>query len=187
MPENGFSAFDTWFHLLCLLYSIAIQRRKKKTEKPNAIHPPPVEVGDFWLIYVKTALDPQDRDHLAIEPHPLVAAFLEAARQLGFRLRHVQCEQAPRYWQQRLPFVQEFEFKPASGPFKGRLDELEAIFFVSEHGVEAILEIDRKARGFAGLLSEALDMDETLVRFTYGPSDVASLAQWLANAISRYS
>jgi len=35
------------------LYSIAIQRRKRKTEKPNAIHPPPVEVGDFWLIYVK--------------------------------------------------------------------------------------------------------------------------------------
>ncbi|AKU26532.1 hypothetical protein IB49_08830 [Geobacillus sp. LC300] len=31
----------------------AIQRRKRKTEKPNAIHPPPVEVGDFWLIYVK--------------------------------------------------------------------------------------------------------------------------------------
>ncbi|MGG3894166.1 hypothetical protein, partial [Geobacillus stearothermophilus] len=26
---------------------------KRKTEKLNAIHPPPVEVGDFWLIYVK--------------------------------------------------------------------------------------------------------------------------------------
>ncbi|MGG3892830.1 sporulation protein [Geobacillus stearothermophilus] len=152
----------------------------------------PVTLGSsrVWLqtgLDIKMALDPQDRDHLAIEPHPLVAAFLEAARQLGFRLHHVQCEQAPRYWQRRLPFVQEFEFKPASGPFKGRFDELEAIFFVSEHGVEAILEIDRKARGFAGLLSEALDMDETLVRFTYGPSDVASLAQWLAKAISRYS
>lgn len=152
----------------------------------------PVTLGSskVWLqtgLDIKMALDPQDRDYLTIEPHPLVAAFLEAARQLGFRLCDVQCEQAPRYWQRRLPFVQEFEFRPTGGAFRGRLDELEAIFFVSEHGVEAILEIDRKARGFAGLLAEALDMDETLVRFTYGPNDIASLPQLLANAIRRHS
>ncbi|AGE20943.1 hypothetical protein GHH_c03780 [Geobacillus sp. GHH01] len=152
----------------------------------------PVTIGTsrVWLqtgLDIKMALDPQDRDYLTIEPHPLVAAFVDAARQLGFRLHHVQCEQAPRYWQRRLPFVQEFEFKPASGPFKGRLDELEAIFFVSEHGVEAILEIDRKARGITGLLAEALDMDETFVRFAYGPNDAPSLPQLLADALQRYS
>ncbi|MEB3752004.1 sporulation protein [Geobacillus sp. FSL W8-0032] len=152
----------------------------------------PVTLGSskVWLqtgLDIQMALDPQDRDYLTIEPHPLVTAFLEAARQLGFRLHHVQCEQAPRHWQPRLPFVQEFEFRPASGAFRGRLDELEAIFFVSEHGVETILEIDRKARGLAGLLAEALDMDETLARFTYGPNDLASLPQLLANAIHRYS
>ncbi|WP_208854676.1 sporulation protein [Geobacillus thermoleovorans] len=152
----------------------------------------PVTLGSsrVWLqtgLDIKMALDPQDRDHLAIEPHPLVAAFLEAARQLGFRLHHVQCEQSPRYWQRRLPFVQEFEFKPASGPFKGCLDELEAIFFLSENSVEVLLEIDRKARGLSGLFAEALDMDETFVRFTYGTGDIPALPQLLADAIQKYS
>ncbi|WP_025949031.1 sporulation protein [Geobacillus thermocatenulatus] len=152
----------------------------------------PVTLGTskVWLqtgLDIKMALDPQDRDYLTIEPHPLVAAFLDTARQLGFRLHHVECEQAPRHWQRRLPFVQEFEFRPRSGAFRGRLDELEAIFFVSEHEVETILEIDRKARGLSGLFAEALDMDETFVRFTYGPNDIASLPQRLANLIQRHS
>ncbi|EZP76724.1 SpoOM family protein [Parageobacillus genomosp. 1] len=135
---------------------------------------------------IKMAIDPQDRDYIEIEPHPLVAAFLEATRRLGFRLREVQCEQAPRYLRRRLPFVQEFEFKPTSGAFKGRLDELEAIFFVSEHQAEVILEIDRKARGLSGLLAESLNMDETLIRFTYDANDLPSLPQLLMNTISRY-
>jgi sporulation-control protein len=135
---------------------------------------------------IKMAMDPQDRDYLQIQPHPLVAAFLKAVSSLGFRLREVQCEEAPRYLRKRLPFVQEFEFKPTRGPFAGRLDELEAIFFVSEHQVEVILEIDRKARGLRGLLAESLNMDETLIRITYNANDIPSLPKLLANTINQY-
>ncbi|EQB95359.1 hypothetical protein GA8_12085 [Geobacillus sp. A8] len=58
---------------------------------------------------------------------------------------------------------------------------------MSENSVEVLLEIDRKARGLSGLFAEALDMDETFVRFTYGTGDIPALPQLLADAIQKYS
>ncbi|MGG3573460.1 sporulation protein [Bacillus gobiensis] len=132
---------------------------------------------------IKNAIDPKDRDYIQILPHPLVNAFLQSAQTLGFRIHKVDCEEAPRYLRQRTPFVQEFEFTPASGRYRGRLDELEAIFFVSQYQVEVILQVDRKG----GFLFEALEMDENIVRFTYGPNDVSTLTDKLSDVIDRYS
>lgn len=132
---------------------------------------------------IKKAIDPKDRDYIQILPHPLVHAFLQSAQSLGFRIHKVDCEEAPRYLRQKTLFVQEFEFKAASGKFRGRLDELEAIFFVSQNQVEVILQVDRKG----GFLFEALEMDENFVRFTYGPNDLSTLTEKLSDVIDRYS
>ncbi|GAA3326682.1 hypothetical protein GCM10020331_063570 [Ectobacillus funiculus] len=43
-----------------------------------------------------------------------------------------------------------------------------------------------KQKGLAGLFSEALDLDETRVRFTVTPSDVATLAHRLEQMIKKY-
>lgn len=136
---------------------------------------------------IKMAVDPQDKDYIEVQPHPLVKAFLQTVNSLGFRLHEVECEEAPRVLRGKYPFVQEFEFKPISGLFKGKLDELEVIFFTSEHEVEVILEIDRRARGFSGFLAEALDKDETLVRFTFTSHNIPTLSQALVNIINKYS
>ena len=136
---------------------------------------------------IKMAVDPQDRDYIHVETHPLVESFLQAVKELGFRLREVECEEAPRSIRRRYPFVQEYEFEPTSGMFAGRLDELEAVFFVSEGQVEVVLQVDRKARGFGGFLSEAMNTDETVVKFSYGPQDIYNLSQTLSNTLNRYS
>ena len=136
---------------------------------------------------IKMAVDPQDRDYIRINPHPLVAEFLQAVENLGFRLRKVDCEKASMAFRNRLPFVQEFEFKPYRGEFAGRLDELEAVFTVSDHQVDVVLQVDRRARGFGGFLSEALEMDESYVRFSYSRADVPALPQTIAGIIRRYS
>ena len=57
------------------------------------------------------AADPQDRDYIEIQTHPLIDAFISSAEKLGFSLRKVDCEKAPVAFRKRLPFVQEFEFK----------------------------------------------------------------------------
>lgn len=136
---------------------------------------------------IKSAVDPQDRDLLDVVPHPLVAAFLSSAERLGFRLHQVDSEKAGyRNAGTGLPFVQEFEFKPVSGEFRGRLDELEAVFSVSEAGVNVMLQVDRRVRGLASFLSESMGMDESYTGFFYAQADLPRLDALLADAVKRY-
>lgn len=133
---------------------------------------------------IKNAVDPQDKDFIEIKPHPLVLHFLKATTDLGFRLREVECKKAPLSVRKRFPFAQEFEFKPSSGEFRSKLDELEAIFYVEEDRIEVLLQIDRKARGLG--VMEALGLDESFVRFSYTAMDVPSLSSQLGSLIRKY-
>ncbi len=48
------------------------------------------------------------------------------------------------------------------------------------------MQIDRKVRGLGSLLSEALEMDESFVRFTIRKSDVPNLRGTLQKLITKY-
>lgn len=136
---------------------------------------------------IKNAVDPGDKDYLTVVPNPLMQGIFNAVSNLGFRLREAECEQAPRHLRRNLPFVQEFEFVAASGPFRGRLDELELVLYPkSENEVEVLMQVDRRARGIGGFLSEAMGMDETYVRMNIHVSDLPSLQQKLQDTIARY-
>ncbi|MNO21294.1 Sporulation-control protein spo0M [compost metagenome] len=149
----------------------------------------PVTMGrtPVWIhtgLDIKEALDPSDQDHLQVGPHPHSAIILEAVNLLGFRLREVSCEYAPHYGKiNGLPFVQEFEFVPASS-FRGQLDELEIIFYPDENGVGLLMQIDRKARGLAGLFAEALDADERFVKMRFDRNELASGAHYIADRLA---
>ncbi|UVI29175.1 sporulation protein [Paenibacillus spongiae] len=156
----------------------------------------PVTMGrtPVWIqtgLDINETVDPKDQDRLEVRPHPHSAVILDAVSQLGFRLRKVDCEYAPNYGRTYgLPFVQEFEFIPAS-QFRGQLDELEIVFYPDENGVDLLLQIDRKARGLAGFFSEALDTDERFVRLRFDRNQLASgasfIAGQLADTIRRYA
>lgn len=151
----------------------------------------PVTMGKStaWVqtgLDIKSALDPQDRDALDVRPHPLVEAFLGSAERLGFRLYKVDTEAARLRHSGTLPFVQEFEFKPAGGEFRGKLDELEAIFQLSETGVLVTLQIDRRARDLGSFFAEAAGLDESYASFSYGPADLDNLDNLLASVIRKY-
>lgn len=155
----------------------------------------PVTMGrtPVWIqtgLDIKETVDPKDQDWLQVLPHPNSAVVLEAVRQLGFRLREAVCEYAPRHGRDGLPFVQEFEFVPTTH-FLGQLDELEIIFYPDDHGVELLLQIDRRARGLAGLFAEALDTDETFVRLRLDRGQLARgsgpVAGQLNELIRRYA
>lgn len=129
---------------------------------------------------ISTAIDPKDTDYIQVHPHPLMQAVLDALENLDFQLYKVDCEYSPHFGG-RYPFVQEFEFRPV-GKYRGHLDELEVIFSLNSDILDVFLEIDRRARGFGGLLAEAFDIDERYVRFQVTPDylngylgDVAAL------------
>ena len=136
---------------------------------------------------IKNAVDPTDKDYLTVLPTPLMEGIFNAVTDLGFRLREAECEEAPRHLRRHLPFVQEFEFVPASGPFRGRLDELELVFYPNnENEVEVLMQVDRRARGLGGFLSQAMGMDETYVRMNIHASDLPALKQKIQTAVERY-
>jgi len=177
-----------------LTQSLVIQPNEVK-EIPFSFRLPldtPITIGKtrVWVqtgLDIKNALDPSDQDYISIVPTPLMDAFLRSLNELGFYLRNADCEQAKGIFRNRLPFIQEFEFVPATGPFKGKLDELEVVFLPNDNGLQVLMEVDRKARGLAGLLTKALEMDESLVRFTVTERDLPNLTGLIYSVIDRYS
>ncbi|MDQ1145413.1 sporulation-control protein [Bacillus sp. SORGH_AS 510] len=153
----------------------------------------PLSIGrsKVWVttgLDIKGGVDPSDKDYLKVIPNQLMTAVFNAVDNLGFRIREADCEEAPRRIRGRLPFVQEFEFVPTSGPFRGKLDELEVVFLSSENGtLDMMFQVDRRARGLSGIFSEAMGMDETNVRLTVSNADLPNLQQKIQNVIQRYS
>lgn len=127
-------------------------------------------------VYISTALgiakalDPSDRDLIEVLPDPIVGEVLAQAEALGFVHSHDsgRCKFFPS---DELPFVQEFELKPRSGPFARAIDELELFFEVYPEGVEMFAQVDRRARGFSGFFDEAFDLDERYVRVAIDRGD----------------
>lgn len=152
----------------------------------------PVTMGRtrVWLqtgLDIKNAVDPGDKDIIEIRPNAFVQAGLTAAQNLGLKLRKVDCEEAPRAYRGITPFVQEFEFFVASGPFRGKFDEIELTFIPKGlDQVELLIQVDRKVRGLGSLFSEALNMDESYIRMTLSKTDLSSLESRLNQEIARY-
>lgn len=149
----------------------------------------PITMGKtrVWVhtgLDIAMAIDPTDKDYVSVEPTPLATDILNAVQRLGFRLREVECEAAAPRYRKRYPFVQEFEFVPTSGAFRGQLDEFEVLFLSqSAHSAELLLQIDRKVRGLGSLFAEALDLDESFVRVTITSADVPTLEQKLTQLL----
>ncbi len=153
----------------------------------------PVTMGNtrVWVttgLDIKNAIDPRDIDYVEVLPNPIIHASINAMSEIGFRLRQVECEEAPHRLRRRLPFMQEFEFVPTKGAFYGKLDEVELTFLPDGFNrFEVFMEVDRRARGIAGLFAEALDMDESIVRFHVTDQEIPKLKQMFQDVIQRYS
>jgi sporulation-control protein len=94
---------------------------------------------------------------------------------LGFEMAEVECEEVSHAFSTPLPFIQELEFKPVSGPFRGRMDEVELVCLPVDNGWDVHMEIDRKARNIASFLAEMVGADESRIRFTLTGEDLPGL------------
>jgi sporulation-control protein len=178
-----------------LVEAFAIQPNERKEIPFSFVLPSdtPISLGrtKIWVatgLDIKGAVDPTDKDYIRVLPNALISAIFSAFEDLGFRMREADCEEAPYRLRKRLPFVQEFEFIPTSGPFRGRFDEIEVVFHnITNDSVEVYLQVDRRARGLGGFLAEALEMDETNLRLTITRNDIPNLRAKLQDVIGRYS
>jgi sporulation-control protein len=168
----------------------------EKKEIPFSISLPlstPLTQGKtrVWIhtgLDIKNAIDPTDKDYIEVLPLPVMKAVISSVQELGFRTREIECQEAPRYLRGAQAFVQEFEFVPVSGAYRGRLDELEIVFIIkSESEIDLYLQIDRKARGLGSFLAEAMEMDERNVKLSVSQSDLPSMTKKLDEVIRRYA
>ena len=135
---------------------------------------------------------PRDNDRIEVVPTYAQNTVLQAIEMIGFRMKTAETVYAPRLGGSYSPFVQEFEFVPYSGSYRGRLDELERVFLRNHGaGLELLLQIDRKATSLFGMFAEAMDMDESFVRVTISGDDVQRGPQHVAavldQVIARYA
>lgn len=151
----------------------------------------PITAGQslIWLhtgLDISRAVDPTDQDYIRVNPSRLVSSVLQAVEQLGFRLHSVENEKPSRKLGTHTSFIQEFEYR-ATGEFRRYLDELEVTFIRhSKDELTFVMQVDRRARGIGGLLSEALEMDETFVRVTVTKNDIPNMRSIVDNTIRRY-
>jgi sporulation-control protein len=118
---------------------------------------------------IKRAKDPDDMDGIEVLPHPLVEKVLQAVEKIGFQLHHIEFEFEHFY--SRHPFIQVFQLNP-TGTWQGELDQLDLVFYVGEHQIEVIMQIDRSANDLMTSLEEALQLDARTVRFSVTDRDV---------------
>ncbi|MFD6950461.1 sporulation protein [Nocardiopsis sp. TSRI0078] len=143
-----------------------------------------MNLGVNTRLHVAGAVDPGDLDPVGVEPLPAQAAVLDSLLSLGFTFKHADLERGRiAHTRQRLPFYQEIEFYSPSR-YQG-LNELELSLVTDEHGMDVVLELDKKP----GLLfSEGRD---TFHRFTVNHHDGAGrdwtgyLHQWLDSLAGR--
>ncbi|WP_435101893.1 sporulation protein [Halarchaeum sp. P4] len=149
----------------------------------------PVTVGhtEVWVdtgLDVEWAIDPEDRDHLDVQPSERQRTVLDAIEDLGFSLKTAYPESAPGGLFDSARFMQEFEYLPRSGPYRGDLDELEVVFHPTADALDVRLQVDTRG----GVLTELADtdLDERLeqVRVTED-DDVDSVRADIEDAIER--
>lgn len=150
----------------------------------------PITVGrtDVWVetgLDVDWALDPDDTDYLSVEPTGRMQAVFDALDSLGFDLRTARPEATPGgVFATGVPFVQEFEFVPRSGAYRGDLDELEVLF---EPGADALgvrLEVDQRG----GMLTELsdMDLDERFEQLTVTTTDAAEIKEQIRSILDQH-
>ncbi|MFC4448700.1 sporulation protein [Halorussus aquaticus] len=149
----------------------------------------PVTLGnvDVWVeteLDIDWAVDPEDKDHLEVKPTPRLQAVFDAMEDLGFSFRSAECEADPydRYGSGNR-FVQEFEFRPQSGPFRGELDEVELVARENADELTLFVEIDRRG----GLLSEMAETDESKTSLTIRDPDAATIRDDLERVLEQYA
>ncbi|WP_435332745.1 sporulation protein [Haloarchaeobius sp. TZWWS8] len=167
-------------------FTIGEGERREETVEITIPYSAPLTMGNV-KVWVKTgldidwAVDPKDTDHVDVRADDRMRALFDAVEELGFSFYSAEVEKAPFGHSQ--PFVQEFEFKPRGGEFRGELDELELICAPGPDAVDVIVEVDRRG----GLLSEWAETDESRDRLHITTADSARIRGNLESLVRKHA
>lgn len=183
--NDRLSALNTVFRKWQISQPFTLQPGEKK-ELPFALRLPPgtpttLGGAPVWLktgLDIDNAINPEDSDRVQVLPHPWVQTVLDAVTGLGFKLGNAYCEASERFGRDD-PFLQEFELRSTADA-----RELELVFLFSDDGLEVLIEVDRRARGFTGLLEQALTSDTQRQGLQLSRADLERGAEHVAQRLA---
>ncbi|MFE0593916.1 sporulation protein [Micromonospora echinospora] len=101
-------------------------------------------------VAIRGAIDKGDLDPVFVHPLPVQERILEAFGRLGFQFKGADLERGHLLGvHQSLPFYQEIEYYAAPQYAHG-INEAELTFVANEHGVDIVLEFDKRGGLFTG-------------------------------------
>ena len=101
-------------------------------------------------VAIRGAIDKGDLDPVYVHPLPVQERILEAFGRLGFGFKGADLERGHiSGLHQNLPFYQEVEYYAAPQYAHG-VNEVELTFVANEHGVDVVLEFDKRGGLFTG-------------------------------------
>ncbi|RIV41210.1 sporulation protein [Micromonospora radicis] len=146
---------------------------------------PGMALGLRTEVAIRGAVDKGDLDPVYVHPLPVQERILAAFGQLGFQFKGADLERGQIAGvHQTLPFYQEIEYFAAPQYAHG-VTEVELTFLADEHGVDVVLEFDRRGGLFSG-------GHDTYGRYRVSHADadrldwVAEVDQWVRAALTQY-
>ncbi|MFY1573543.1 sporulation protein [Verrucosispora sp. WMMD703] len=101
-------------------------------------------------VAIRGAVDKGDLDSVYVHPLPVQERILDAFGRLGFQFKSADLERGHiAGLHQTLPFYQEIEYYAAPQYAHG-VNEVELTFVANEHGVDVVLEFDKRGGLFTG-------------------------------------
>jgi sporulation-control protein len=181
--DDGTAYSNVAIHESQLTDGFTIEEGEQRTIDAGEIQIPettPVTLGntEVWIhtgLDIDWSVDPDDTDHLEIEPDPYRSATMDAVEDLGFSLHTVENIDASRFGPHR--FAQEFEYRPQAGSrYASDLDEIELVPVHQGDSLDVIVEVDKS--GFS-----ILDSDESHHRITIESTDSARIVNQIGELI----
>ena len=179
--------FDT--HLIAEAFTIRPNETIVKTAQFALTYETPISVGGN-RVYIQTGLDirwafdPTDKDFIDVRPGRLVKSLFDGMEGLGFTMYKSDCGSGRKFGRNT---IQEFEFKPLSGSFAKKLNEVELICLASKDTVTVYMQVDRRGRGLMGFAATALDINESYLSFVVTPSMIPTMQKTLYDKIAAHA
>ncbi|MFW5415870.1 sporulation protein [Nocardiopsis sp. CNT-189] len=136
-------------------------------------------------VVIDGAPDKGDLDRVHVHPLPVQDGVLEALARLGFGLKHTDVEHGHLGGtRQEFPLFQEIEYY-ASPEYAHEVNEIELSFVADEHGMDVVIEFDRRGGVFGGG-GDAYGLFRVEHAQAHGTDWTALVADWIGQALDRH-
>jgi sporulation-control protein len=131
----------------------------------------------------------ESNEPLEIKPEARQKRLFEAVEELGLVFQKSQCTKAPHYMSSAL--VQELNYRPRSGSYRQKLDEVDVMCDGHEDEMDVYLEIESAPNsvggmhGYDDMYDDVVDLGESWERFSFQDESTEELVEMVRELLDK--